>query len=702
MKNWLEFNYHFSDRYTKKKKNYDNTIYTFDIETTSYYILDNKIYSAFDYLKLTDDEKEKCIFQSCMYIWMFSINDTVYYGRTFEELEIFLDKIFFYNEDKKIVYVHNLSFEFQFLKSYFKFNNVVARKAHKVMKCLLDKYNIEFRCSYYLSNVKLELLPKIFKLNVKKLVGNLDYSKIRNSKTILSDEELSYCENDCLVLYEYIKKELETYEYLDKIPLTSTGKVRRELKNKISTNMSYKYKVRRSYNDNPNIYNLLVSCFQGGYTHSNYYYTDTIIKDVSSFDFNSSYPYVLVAYKYPMTGFKECFIKNEKQMISNFAYILIVKFKNISSKYFNNFISGSKCINVKKGKYDNGRLISAEEIEIVLTDVDFRFILKSHIYESYEIIKSYYAIYDFLPKEYIEFILEKYVGKTKLKNLEGYEVEYAKTKNSFNALYGMTVTNNIRDEVVFDGENWQELELSDNDIIKKLKKEKMEGFLSFSWGVWCTAHERNNLLENLIKLDDYVIYSDTDSLKLRNGFNKKVIDDYNKSVIDRLKKVSEILKIDYDKFCPEDSKGIKHPLGIFENDGEYYEFITQGAKKYCYTQIKENIKDSDYVIDKIDNKFKTLSITVAGVPKTGNKCLKDINDFRDNLVFDFKNTNKLLLAYNDNQCVVNLIDYQGNADTVKQKSGACLFPTTYVLGKSLEYAELISDESSKRAIYKGK
>lgn len=219
-----------------------------------------------------------------------------------------------------------------------------------------------------------------------------------------------------------------------------------------------------------------------------------------------------------MTAFKECFIKSEKQMISNFAYILIVKFKNISSKYFNNFISGSKCVNVKKGKYDNGRLISAEEIEIILTDVDFRFILKSHIYESYEIIKSYYAIYDFLPKEYIEFILEKYVGKTKLKNLEGFEVEYAKTKNSFNALYGMTVTNNIRDEVVFDGENWQELELSDNDIINKLKKEKMEGFLSFSWGVWCTAHARNNLLENLIKLDDYVIYSDTDSLKLRKRF----------------------------------------------------------------------------------------------------------------------------------------------------------------------------------------
>ena len=46
-----------------------------------------------------------------------------------------------------------------------------------------------------------------------------------------------------------------------------------------------------------------------------------------------------------------------------------------------------------------------------------------------------------------------------------------------------------------------------------------------------------------------------------------------------------------------------------------------------------------------------------------------------------------------------LVDYQGNKEIVKNKYGCVLVPTTYVLGKSLEYATLISDESSSRAIY---
>lgn len=46
-----------------------------------------------------------------------------------------------------------------------------------------------------------------------------------------------------------------------------------------------------------------------------------------------------------------------------------------------------------------------------------------------------------------------------------------------------------------------------------------------------------------------------------------------------------------------------------------------------------------------------------------------------------------------------LIDYQGNKEVLTNRFGCVLVPTTYVLGKSLEYATLISDESSERAIY---
>ena len=60
-----------------KRNKYDTNIYTFDIETTSYIILDGKVLNASKYLELSDKEKECAEFQSTMYIWMFGINDTI-------------------------------------------------------------------------------------------------------------------------------------------------------------------------------------------------------------------------------------------------------------------------------------------------------------------------------------------------------------------------------------------------------------------------------------------------------------------------------------------------------------------------------------------------------------------------------------------------------------------------------------------------
>lgn len=697
-----EFNYFFGDIVGKRKR-VDNTIYSFDIETTSYLLLNNKVIPAAEYLNLSEEEQKKCEFRSCMYIWMFSINEKVYYGRTWQELKNFLFKLDYYNVNKKIIFIHNLSFEFQYLKSVFKLKNVFARKSHKVMKCEFEEYNIELRCSYMMTNSALKYLPKIFNLPVEKKVGDLDYSLLRNSKTKLSKKEMGYCEYDCLVIYYYIKKELETYHRVDKIPLTSTGKVRRELKERIEKNWDYKNKVKKSINTDTHIYNMLIDAFAGGYTHSNWIYTDKVLHNITSWDFTSSYPYIMVSHRFPSTEFKKCTIKTRSDMLNNFAYLLKVKFNNIKCKYYNNFISQSKCSLVLNGKFDNGRIMEAESIEITLTDIDFYFILESYNIEDYEIIESYYSLYDYLPKQFIEFILEKYVNKTALKNVEGFEVEYAKEKNKFNALYGMSVTNMIRDEVLYDViTDWSERELTNEEIKEKLNEEKSKAFLSFSYGVWITAFARSNLLKNLIKLDDFVVYSDTDSLKLIEGYDEKVIDDYNNFVFNKLKFVSKKLKIPFEKFSPKDKNGVEHMLGVFDNDGNYSDFITQGAKKYAYTKIinKEKVKKDMNIIEEFDNKAKVLEITVAGVPKTGALGLKKLEDFRDDFVFDFKYTNKNLLMYVENQNEIELEDYQGNVDIISDKSGCCAVPTTYVLGKSSEYCDLISDNSSKRSRYK--
>lgn len=204
----------------KSTKKIDNSIYTFDIETTSYLILNDEVISASNYLKLSEEDREKAIPGACMYIWQFSVNDIVYYGRTWQELEQFLIKLEENCNLKKFVFVHNLSFEFQFFSSIFKIKEIMSRKSRKVMSCKLADFNIEFRCSYYMSNVALMYLPDLFNLPIKKMVGDLDYTKLRTSKTKLTNLELGYCEHDCLVVYEYIKKEIETYGSVNKIPLT--------------------------------------------------------------------------------------------------------------------------------------------------------------------------------------------------------------------------------------------------------------------------------------------------------------------------------------------------------------------------------------------------------------------------------------------------------------------------------------------------
>lgn len=154
-------------------------------------------------------------------------------------------------------------------------------------------------------------------------------------------------------------------------------------------------------------------------THiGNWLFSDEIINDVDSYDFCSSYPYCLVSHRYPATEFKRCFVKTREEMSKNFAYLLKVRFKNIECKYYNTFISQSKCSYVEDAVVDNGRLMKAKEIEMTLTDIDFYFILDSYDIESYEILESFNSVYDYLPKTFINFVLEKYVNKTKFKNVE--------------------------------------------------------------------------------------------------------------------------------------------------------------------------------------------------------------------------------------------------------------------------------------------
>ena len=136
-----------------------------------------------------------------------------------------------------------------------------------------------------------------------------------------------------------------------------------------------------------------------------------------------------------------------------------------------------------------------------------------------------------------------------------------------------------------------------------------------------------------------IYYCDTDSIKVCEGFDENVIEQYNEKVKSIVNYTSKALNIPLEKFAPLDVYGKSHMLGLFEKDAYYQKFVTQGAKKYAY---------------QIDGK---IHITVSGVPKKGANALKVLENFKDNFIFKHEDTGKNTLQYNDNQIPYIIRDY---------------------------------------------
>ena len=207
----------------KKHKNIINLVTAFDTETT-----------AINELQ-----------QSFVYIWQFGFGDTVYIGRELSEAVDLFEKIAqALDEDVKlIVYVHNLSYDFQFLKGYYQFkaDEVFAIDKRKILKCTMFNGKIEMRCSYLHSNMSLDNFAKKWAVIYQKQDGSeFNYHKFRTAATPLTDEELKYCACDILALCEALENEMKhDGDTLATIPLTVTGYMRRDVKriyNKISYN----------------------------------------------------------------------------------------------------------------------------------------------------------------------------------------------------------------------------------------------------------------------------------------------------------------------------------------------------------------------------------------------------------------------------------------------------------------------------------
>ena len=694
----------------KSKLPYDfesDSIVTLDLECTNAYL--TKEGEVIPYMK---GKSEKFWGEltpiSIPYICMIQVDDERYYMRNLEELPEFLKQ--FDSNTHYIIWIHNLAYDFVQLQNVLDFEIVFAREERHPMKAIPKNFqNIEFRCSYTLTRLKLETWGK--ELGFPKMVGDLEYNKIRTPLTELTQKELGYCERDIEVQAEGIKKYLSKYNHIKDIPLTQTGEVRREVKKRVLQNKALQRKLVKMLPEDARMYHIMKKAFQGGYTHANEIFVGHTVENGCAYDFASSYPAVMCSEKFPMEKFLPD-VWNPAE-VEEKAFLLKVRLEGVKSKCFNHYLSSSKCnklVTSKDFSIDNGRIIQADLIETWITEQDYLILKKTYSVKRMKVLECFSAKKDYLPKEIVEYILELYALKTMLKDVPGKEEIYAQAKQFINSLFGMCVTDFICDVILYSGDGWktEEKQVQEvEDYLNELKTvNKGRTFLAYQWGLWITAYARKNLWDCLLTCDRDVVYCDTDSLKIRG---EKDFSWYNKKITEKLRKCCEHYNLDFEMTHPKTPKGKEKPLGIFEREKDWSEFKTLGAKRYCYRERPKKDKNDVYGGDGL------LHLTVSGINKDAVLVLDDnIENFNEDTIFDkdFQLTNgelkehptlgkyydetesdgyvrgvhKSLLSYNDNQPTVKFEDgYVSNF-----KHGVCIRPTSYSMGMAEEFEMLIN------------
>lgn len=628
----------------KSKRDLKDLVCAFDIETSN----------------IPDIE------QASMYIWQLQIDELgTIIGRTWDEYQQLLARVCdLLGENESIVfYVHNLSFEFQFLRGIYPFqpDEVFCMDSRKILYCSMFNGKIVYRCSYIHSNMSLaEYTKKMGVQHVKLSGADFDYRETRYPWTPLTDEQIAYCIHDVRGLVEALKKEMEVDgDTLITIPLTSTGYVRRDAKRAMK---QVSHTLVPSILPDEKTFILLREAFRGGNTHANRYYAGRIITDVASADRSSSYPDTQVNCEFPMSRF---YYKGEATMKELDRYINVLDKAvvmrvalwgvRLRDPYWGApYLARDKCRKIIEPTYDNGRILECKYCETTITDVDLRILLDEYDFDNFKAFDVAFARYGKLPRPLVEETINYYRKKTELKNVEGQEIYYMKSKNKLNSIYGMMAQNPAKETILF----------KDNDYIKddvplseRLKETNRRAFLAYQWGCWVTAWARYRLEEGIRLAGDQFVYCDTDCVK------------YVRDIDWRAYNAQRIKDSTANGAYADDPAGVRHYMGVYEQEKTDQRFKTLGAKKYAFEQ---------------DGK---TYITVAGVNKRiGGKELErygGLDAFNEGFIF--REAGGMESVYNDEPYgYVNIDGHELYVGT-----NVLLRDSTYSLGITDEYRRIL-------------
>ena len=380
-----------------KRSVYYNIPAAFDIETTNV-----------DGVK---DEKGEYIVRpfAFMYHWQFCLIKYVIFGRTWEQFQKFFRELADSCKFTLAIYVHNLAFEYQFIKDFVHITKLFAKSKRRPMKFNTHEGKLEWRCSYFLSNMSLEKFCENsegvihYKLSSNVSRETYDYRKFRTPYTAMNRFEEAYCYNDVRGLCECIAASLKE-DTIASIPLTSTGYVRRECREAMKKNKENQ-KIFHRLELTPEQYIMCKEAFRGGDTHANREYAGKILENLDSYDMTSAYPSSCELDYYPMGKFTEVDGNSDidyfYKCIDKYCCLFRINLFNVKVKdgVPSPYIPIAKCNKFSNVVNDNGRVLSADYLNITITELDFLLIEDMYDYEEFSIEKMYIAKRGKLPLE---------------------------------------------------------------------------------------------------------------------------------------------------------------------------------------------------------------------------------------------------------------------------------------------------------------
>lgn len=385
-----------------------------------------------------------------VYQWAAKLSSLYVYGRRPSEIIDFMTRVAeHYNlsaEKKIILYIHNASYDLQYLKLFLRqydpTADFLAIDSHSIIQC--DVLGFKIICSYKLTNMSLAALSENYSETYDKAVGEIDYNIIRYQDDELTASDWFYMFSDVASqddgIQGYLK--MQGYRYAFKAPITSTGFVRANCRKAAKKDDSWReefIKTRLSLEQ----YSLCRQGFMGGVCIASFKHTNKTIRSdkLRHKDFTSSYP-ARQELDYMPVGAPNWYgdvdsVEELEELCGEFCCVFVLTLDNVHIKegVTAPCIPSSKCIHKEDYLKLNGKIVSASTLTIVVTELDYKWIKRQYDYdEAIGVDKMLIFERGPMPEWLKKEVFEYFEYKCTLKGVN--DLLYAKSKNMLNGVYG--------------------------------------------------------------------------------------------------------------------------------------------------------------------------------------------------------------------------------------------------------------------------